>query len=103
MLSNNVYLKRFIITVLILQLPMLLALIEVPGSMLPALYWINIPVLWTGVALLLGESHFVIGQFGASPQSALAYSVIIVFWTAVAFLITKITAKLKPAARYVDK
>ena len=96
MLSNNVFLKRFIITVLLLQIPLLLALIDVQGSMLPALLWINIPVLWTGIAQLLGESHFIIGEFGASPQSALAYGVIITFWTAVAFLITKITVKLKP-------
>ena len=96
MLTNKTVLKRFIFIVLLLNLPMLLALAEVPGSMLPALVWINTPVLWTGIAQLLGESHFIIGEFGASPQSALAYSVIITFWTAVAFLITKITVKLKP-------
>lgn len=96
MLTNKIVLKRFIFIVLLLNLPMLLALADVSGAMLPALLWINIPVLWTGIAQLLGESHFIIGEFGASPQSALAYAVIITFWTAVAFLITKITVKLKP-------
>ncbi len=74
------FIKRFAILALIFHLPILLVLLHVTAAFIPALFWINIPVLWTGIASAMGESHFKVAEFGATPQSPLAYTVIVVFW-----------------------
>jgi hypothetical protein len=62
---------------------------------LPLLFWVNIPVLWTGIAKAMGNAHFEIKEFGALPQTVSAYAIIIIFWFLIAVLITLITSKGK--------
>ncbi|WP_448547661.1 hypothetical protein [Thalassotalea fusca] len=87
--------KRFLVLSLIFNLPPILAVTKIGLLFLPLLFWVNIPVLWTGVAKAMGEAHFKIEEFGALPQSVTAYVVIILFWLLLAGLITLITSKKK--------
>lgn len=87
--------KRFLLLSFILNLPPILAVTKIGLLFLPLLFWINIPVLWTGIAMAMGNTHFKIEEFGALPQTALAYAIIIVFWLLIAALITLITSKTK--------
>ena len=87
--------KRFVVIGLIFNLPLLLAVTKVGLLFLPLLFWVNIPVLWTGVAKAMGESHFRIEEFGAMPQSVTAYVIVISFWLLLAALITLVTSKTK--------
>ena len=87
--------KRFVVIGLIFNLPLLLSVTKVGLLFLPFLFWVNIPVLWTGVAKTMGESHFKIEEFGAMPQSVTAYVIVISFWLLLAALITLVTSKTK--------
>ena len=87
--------KRFLIISLIFNLPPILAITKIGLLFLPLLFWANIPVLWTGIATAMGNTHFEIKEFGALPQTALAYAIIIIFWLLIAALITLITSKNK--------
>ncbi|WP_448550509.1 hypothetical protein [Thalassotalea fusca] len=87
--------KRFLVLSLIFNLPPILAVTKIGLLFMPLLFWVNIPVLWTGVAKAMGEAHFKIKEFGAIPQSVTAYVVIILFWFLLAGLITVITSKKK--------
>jgi hypothetical protein len=51
---------------------------------LPALFWINIPALWVGLAQAIGQPHYDIQEFGALPQTPLAWLLIVAFWLLVA-------------------
>lgn len=88
--------RRFLILSLLFNLPPILVVLKAGLLFLPLLFWVNIPVLWTGLAEAMGEAHFKIEEFGALPQSATAYAVIVVFWLALAALITAITSKRQP-------
>lgn len=88
--------KRFLILSLVFNLSPILAISKAGILFLPLLLWVNIPVLWTGVAEAMGETHFKIQEFGALPQSATAYTVIVVFWLLLAALITAVTSKKQP-------
>jgi hypothetical protein len=72
-----------------------LAVTKIGLLFLPLLFWANIPVLWTGVAKAMGETHFKIEEFGALPQSVTAYAVVVLFWLLLAGLITVVTSKAK--------
>ncbi|MFT2090959.1 hypothetical protein [Paraglaciecola sp. 2405UD69-4] len=72
--------KRFVVLSLVFNLPPILAITKVGLLFLPFLFWANLPVLWTGIAQSMGQTHFKIQEFGASPQSVVAYLVIISFW-----------------------
>ena len=87
--------KRFLVISLIFNLPPILAITKIGFLFLPLVFWVNIPVLWTGVAETMGEAHFKIEAFGALPQSVTAYVVVIAFWLLLAGLITVITSKTK--------
>ena len=91
---NKLVWKRFILIALLFHLPIAAVLVGITGAMLPALFWINIPVLWTGIASAMGESHFLIREFGALPQSVLAYVVISGFWLIVSFAISIVSVRL---------
>ncbi len=87
--------KRFLVLSLIFNIPPLLAITKIGLLFLPLLFWVNIPVLWTGVAKIMGETHFKIEEFGALPQSVTAYVIVISFWLLLAGLITIVTSKTK--------
>ncbi len=87
--------KRFLVISLIFNLPPILAITKIGLLFLPLLFWVNIPVLWTGVAKIMGETHFKIEEFGALPQSVTAYVIVISFWLLLAGLITIVTSKTK--------
>jgi len=87
--------KRFLAISLIFNLPPVLAITKISFLFLPLLFWVNIPVLWTGIAKAMGGSHFKIEEFGALPQSVTAYIVVISFWLILAGLITLVTSKKK--------
>lgn len=87
--------KRFLVLSLLLNLPPIFAVIKIRVLFLPLLFWVNIPVLWTGIAESMGNTHFKIEEFGAMPQSILAYAVVIIFWLLIAGLVTLITGKTK--------
>jgi hypothetical protein len=87
--------KRFLLLSIILNLPPILATTKIGLLFLPLLFWVNIPVLWTGIAKAMGSIHFKIKEFGALPQTVSAYAIIIIFWLLVAALITLITSKAK--------
>lgn len=55
---------------------------------IPALYWINIPALWLGLAKLIGQPHFDIQEFGAMPLTPLSWILIAAFWVLVAIGLT---------------
>ena len=88
--------KRFLVISFIFNLPPILAITKIGLLFLPLLFWVNIPVLWTGVAKAMGEAHFKIEEFGALPQSVTAYVVVISFWLLLAGLVTLVTSKTKP-------
>ena len=51
-----------------------------PLCFVAALFWINIPALWLGLAGAVGQPHYDIQEFGALPQTPLAWSLIVAFW-----------------------
>jgi hypothetical protein len=59
---------------------------------LPYLSWINIPALWLGLARFVGPPHYDIQEFGARPQTGLAWLLIVAFWVLIAAGLTVITA-----------
>ena len=87
--------KRFLVISLIFNLPPILAITKIGFLFLPLLFWVNVPVLWSGVAKSMGEVHFKIEEFGALPQSVTAYVIVISFWLLLAGLITVLTSKTK--------
>ena len=90
---KNKLIKRFLILAFVFHVPIILILLKINFAFLPALFWFNIPVLWTGIAGAMGREHFIIGAFGASPQSVLAYSIIIGFWLLLAALIAYLSVR----------
>lgn len=59
---------------------------------LPTLFWINIP----GIPLaLLGIPGFGMGEFGAMPKGFLAYALLVLCWTLLAFLAARIITSVK--------
>ena len=87
--------RRFLLLSFIFNLPPILAITKIGLLFLPLLFWANIPVLWTGIATAMGNTHFEIKEFGALPQTVSAYAIIIIFWLLIAALITLITSKTK--------
>lgn len=87
--------KRFLVISLIFNLPPILAITKIGLLFLPLMFWVNIPVLWTGVAKAMGVTHFKIEEFGALPQSVTAYVVVISFWLLLSGLITVLTSRKK--------
>ena len=85
--------KRFVILAIVFHIPILLILMKINAAFLLALFWFNIPVLWTGIASAMGKEHFIIGAFGAAPQSFLAYLIIILFWLTLAAAISYISVR----------
>lgn len=57
---------------------------------LPFLFWINIPALWLGLADLVGKPHFIVEEFGAVPQTTVAWVLIALFWITAALGMTVI-------------
>ena len=92
---RNFSIKLFLLISFILNLPPILAVTKIGLLFLPLLFWVNIPVLWTGIAKAMGSTHFKIEEFGALPQTVSAYAIIIMFWLLIASLITLITSKAK--------
>ena len=90
---RNFSVKRFLVLSFIFNLPPILAVTKIGMLFLPLLFWVNIPVLWTGIAKSMGANHFKIEEFGAIPQSITAYAIVILFWLSLAGLITLITSK----------
>ena len=92
---RNFSIKLFLLISFILNLPPILAVTKIGLLFLLLLFWVNIPVLWTGIAKAMGSTHFKIEEFGALPQTVSAYAIIIMFWLLIAALITLITSKAK--------
>lgn len=86
--------KRFAIIALVIHIPVIAVFLDTSIAMIPALFWVNIPVLWTGVASAMGETHFLIEEFGAVPQSYLAYGVITSIWLVFSFITAFISVRL---------
>lgn len=59
---------------------------------LPALFWINIPALWLGLADAMGRRHFDIQEFGAMPLTPLSWIAIAAFWSVLAAILAAITS-----------
>lgn len=57
----------------------------------PALFWINIPALWLGLAKAMGPQHFSVGEFGSSPKTVFAWLGIFIFWALAAAAMTGLT------------
>jgi len=86
----------FLVWVALLNWPAIL--IYIPGfqliSFIPFLFWINIPALWLGLARTIGQPHYDIQEFGALPQTPLAWFLIVAFWLLVAAVLTLATSLL---------
>jgi len=54
----------------------------------PCLFWLNIPALWFGLAKVIGQPHFAITAFGASPRTPFAWLSIMIFWVLLAIGLT---------------
>ena len=93
MIFKNKLIKRFLLLAFVFHTPIILISLKIKVAFLPALIWFNIPVLWTGIAEAMGKEHFIISAFGASPQSMLAYSIIIGFWLLIAAFLAYLSAK----------
>ena len=57
-----------------------------------ALYWINLPGL--PLARFMGSQHFKVEEFGALPQTAVAYAAIALFWIGMAAVLGLTTSAL---------
>jgi hypothetical protein len=98
------HLVVFLIWAALLNWPPLL--VRIPAlqilCFLPCLFWINIPALWLGLAKLIGQPNYEVQEFGALPQTPLAWSVIVVFWLLVAtgaYRLDSIIAEIPPPRR----
>jgi len=85
--------KRFALLSLIFHIPPILSFTKIGILFIPMLFWINIPVLWTGIARAMGEEHFKVREFGAMPQSITAYIVIISFWLLLSVILSLLSTK----------
>jgi hypothetical protein len=81
----------------LLNWPIVLCRIPVPEIKLmcfiPALFWINIPALWFGLAKLIGKPHYDIQEFGAMPLTPFAWVLIAAFWILLAFGCAAVTVQ----------
>jgi hypothetical protein len=92
---KSLHIKTFVIWSALLNWPIVLCWVPVSEvkmlCFIPALFWINIPALWLGLAKLIGKPHYDIQEFGAVPKSLLAWTLIVVFWLLVAAVLTAAT------------
>jgi hypothetical protein len=93
-MKKKKYIKLFLLWLALFNWPMVL--IWVPflrlPCFLPALFWINIPALWCGLAKTIGEPHFKIEEFGAMPLTPFSWILITLFWVVLAVIMTVVTA-----------
>ena len=101
------HIKIFFIWLVLVNLPPLLCS---TGSdflhlvfFLPYLFWINIPGLWLGLAIVVGQPHYDIQEFGALPQTPLAWILIALFWILIAIALTALTARVLKLVCYKRK
>ncbi|WP_448564694.1 hypothetical protein [Thalassotalea ganghwensis] len=92
---TNFSIKRFLLLSLLFNLPPILAITQVSLLFLPMLLWVNIPVLYTGIASLMGTTHFKIAEFGAMPLTITAYIVVVAIWLVLAAIITLLIGRFK--------
>ncbi len=59
---------------------------------LPLLLWINVPALGLGLAKAVGQPHYDVQEFGAMPQTPLAWILIAGFWSLLSLGLTVATA-----------
>lgn len=90
------HVKKLLLLAAVLNTPGMLIWIPWIGILfqLPFLFWINIPVLWLGLRNLVGKQHYEISAFGASPQTAVGWFLIVAFWTLLAGMVTVVAAYL---------
>lgn len=90
------HIKTFLIWMAMLNWPIVLCWVPISAvkllCFLPALFWINIPALWLGLAQWIGKPHYDIQEFGAMPLTPLAWILIATFWILVAVGLTILTA-----------
>lgn len=86
--------KNFLVWTAFFNWPPVLYAIPAFGTLflLPFLFWLNIPAQWFGLAKLVGAQHFEISEFGAMPQTPLAWILIVAFWVMVAIAFTLLSA-----------
>jgi hypothetical protein len=82
---------------------MLIPLPRLPCLFMPFLLWINIPALWLGLAKTIGQPHYDIQEFGALPQTPLAWILIAAFWSLLAIGITVVIAATVELPRLLRK
>ncbi|MEE9271309.1 MAG: hypothetical protein V3V49_13735 [Candidatus Krumholzibacteria bacterium] len=90
-------LKLFGVLLLIVNLPPIIVYSGTPFAFifmfLPALFWVNVPGI--PLALVLGEPHFDVQEFGAMPKDPLAWALIISFWIVAPYAATLIVKKIR--------
>ncbi len=93
-------LKLFAVLLAFVNLPPIIFYSGIPPlfmlAFLPALFWVNIPGI--PLAMIIGEPHFDIQEFGAMPKDALSVGLIIVFWVLVPYGATLIVRKIRKGA-----
>ena len=88
----KIFLKRFLIIAIILNVPPILFLTGIEASLLPFYFWVNVPELLTGITSSIGYPDFLSKRFfGNVPHSAFAYGILILFWNIIALLISYIS------------
>jgi len=86
--------RVFLVVGLIVNSPPLLVRVPVIGMLafIPSLFWVNIP----GIPLaLIGLPFFAIAEFGAVPKGVIGWSLIVAFWTGIAFVVVLMLKKMR--------
>jgi len=86
--------RVFLVVALILNSPPLLVRVPVIGMLafIPSLLWINIP----GIPLAtIGLPFFTVAEFGAVPNGVIGWSLIVTFWTGLAFVLVLMLKKMR--------
>ncbi len=94
---KKTHVVTFLVWLVVLNSPPVLVRVPFLGLpfFIPALFWINIPALWLGLADAMGRAHYDIQEFGAMPLTPLSWIAIAVFWSVVAVVLTAVTAPFR--------
>ena len=98
-------LKLFAVLLAFANLPPIMVHSGIPPLMifgfLPALFWVNVPGM--PLAIIIGQPHFDIQEFGAMPKDTFSWTLIIIFWILVPYGATLIMRKLRKRTNGVEE